>query len=252
MARTKRPTVPPQVSSYIVDSYVRLRKVSKEEEEQNKSHSYTSARTLLGVLRLSQALARLRCADVVEHPDVDEALRLMECSKESLQEDADKDFEPDKSAVSQIFRLIKAMATGDKTTKRKPKRRQKRFGKGPGIERDMDVDSDEDDDDELSMVDIRSRVMTAGFTEVQLMDTIAQVHLFSPAMFVANRRLVPRSMRSTMCGCAPQVVRSCSSFNHRDIALFIIPLCNAFIVSPLYLVNTDVFYIFVVLTRNFP
>ncbi|KAF9469259.1 minichromosome maintenance protein mcm7p [Collybia nuda] len=183
MARAKRPTVPPNVSSYIVDSYVRLRKVSKDEEEQNKSHSYTSARTLLGVLRLSQALARLRCADFVEHPDVDEALRLMDCSKESLQEDADKDFEPDKSAVSQIFRLIKGMASGDKT---KPQRRQKRFGRGPGRERDMDVDSDEDNDDELSLVDIRARVMNAGYTEVQLMDTIAQYEAIDVWIRTAN------------------------------------------------------------------
>ena len=73
-ARQKRPTVPPEVSNYVVESYVRLRKQSKEEEEQKKSHSYTSARTLLGVLRLSQALARLRYSDEVEQGDVDEAL----------------------------------------------------------------------------------------------------------------------------------------------------------------------------------
>ncbi|EDR14562.1 DNA replication licensing factor MCM7 [Laccaria bicolor S238N-H82] len=152
LARQKRPTVPPHVSAYVVDSYVRLRKQSKDEEQQAKSHTYTSARTLLGVLRLAQALARLRLADTVERPDVDEALRLMECSKASLQDDNEKDYEPDKSAVSQIFRLIKGM-----------------------VERDMDVDSDaEDDDQELSMVDIRARVIGAGFTEVQLMDTISQ------------------------------------------------------------------------------
>ncbi|KAF8077758.1 MCM2/3/5 family-domain-containing protein [Lyophyllum atratum] len=173
LARSKRPIVPPQVSSYVVDSYVRLRKLSKEEEEQNKSHSYTSARTLLGILRLAQALARLRCADTVVHEDVDEALRLMACSKESLQEDSDKEFEPDKSVVSQIFRLIKGMLNADRTPKRKPQRRVKRFGRGPGRERDMDVDSDEDDD-ELSMVDIRARVVNAGFTEAQLMETISQ------------------------------------------------------------------------------
>lgn len=179
MARTKRPTVPPQVSSYVVDSYVRLRKVSKEEEEQNKSHSYTSARTLLGILRLAQALARLRLADVVVREDVDEALRLMACSKESLQEDTDKEYEPDKSAKSQIFRIIKAMVqSGDKTPRRRPQRRQ-RFGKGPAGEQDMDVDSDEDNE-ELSMVDVRARIMTAGFTEAQLMDTISQVSILSP------------------------------------------------------------------------
>jgi len=173
MARQRRPVVPPEVSNYIVDSYVRLRKVSKEDERNNKSHTYTSARTLLGILRLAQSLARLRFADSVEHGDIDEALRLMECSKESLHDDAEKDFEPDKSVVSQIYRLIKGMGGA-----RGRRKRQKRMGKGPARERDMDVDSDEEEDDEtLSMVDIRARVLNAGFTEVQLMETIRQVSL---------------------------------------------------------------------------
>ncbi|KAF5357988.1 hypothetical protein D9756_001475 [Leucocoprinus leucothites] len=169
MARQRRPVVPPEVSNYIVDSYVRLRKMSKEDEKANKSHTYTSARTLLGVLRLAQALARLRFADSVEHNDIDEALRLMECSKESLNDDNEKEYEPDKSIVSQIYRLVKSM--GGTRGRRK---RQKRMGKGPGRERDMDVDSDEEDDETLSMVDVRARVLNAGFTEAQLMETIRQ------------------------------------------------------------------------------
>ncbi|KAG6851306.1 hypothetical protein H0H93_011742 [Arthromyces matolae] len=182
IARTKRPTVPARVSSYVVDSYVRLRKVSKEDEEQNKSHSYTSARTLLGVLRLAQALARLRLADVVEREDVDEALRLMACSKESLQDDTDKEYEPDRSYKSQIFRIIKTMSqTGDRT----PKRRQQRRKSGKGAH-DMDVDSDEDED-ELSMVDVRARIMTAGFTEVQLMETISEYEDMNVLVLVKNR-----------------------------------------------------------------
>jgi hypothetical protein len=143
---SEAPTVPPQVSSYVVDSYVRLRKVSKDEEAQNKSHTYTSARTLLGVLRLAQALARLRFSDTVEHDDVDEALRLMDVSKESLMEDAEKEYEPDQSAVSQIYRLIKTMASGGGGGEdRQPRRsKRRRLGKGPGRERDMDVDSDDE------------------------------------------------------------------------------------------------------------
>lgn len=187
LARSKRPTVPPQVSSYVVDSYVRLRKLSKEEEEQNKSHSYTSARTLLGILRLAQALARLRCADTVEHPDVDEALRLMECSKESLQEDSDKEHEPDKSFISQVFRLIKTMTSGEGAPQPKVQRRQKRLGRGPGGERDMDVDSEEEEDDgELSMVDIRARVMNAGWSEAVLMETIIEYENLGIWFRVAN------------------------------------------------------------------
>lgn len=165
--------MPREVSNYIVDSYVRLRKLSKDTAEQKKLHTYTSARTLLGVLRLSQALARLRFADIVQHDDVDEALRLMECSKESLNEDEDRDYEPDRSVISQIYRLIKQMAAEGG---RKRRKRQRRFGRGPGGERDMDIDSDEDEDnEELPMIDVRSRVLSAGYTEAQLNDTIVEV-----------------------------------------------------------------------------
>jgi DNA replication licensing factor MCM7 len=171
-ARQKRPTVPRQVSNYVVDSYVRLRKLSKDEEAENKSHTYTSARTLLGILRLAQALARLRWSDYVERFDVDEALRLMECSKESLADEEDGEHEVDRSVTSQIVRLIKSMA-GPQLT-----RNEKRFGKGPGGERDMDVDSDDDDGSILSMMDIRARVLSAGYTEAQLMETISTVSDF--------------------------------------------------------------------------
>jgi len=164
----------------VVDSYVRLRKISKDEEAENKSHSYTSARTLLGILRLSQALARLRWEEVVQRSDVDEALRLMECSKESLLDDEDEEVEVDKSAMSKIFRLIKEMAGSGSTHERR--KQPKRFGRGPGGERDMDVDDDDDDDydDEddntvLSMVEVRARVLSAGFTEAQLMETVITV-----------------------------------------------------------------------------
>ncbi|KAI0086345.1 MCM2/3/5 family-domain-containing protein [Irpex rosettiformis] len=184
-ARQKRPTVPPEVSNYVVESYVRLRKQSKEEEEQNKSHSYTSARTLLGVLRLAQALARLRYSDEVEHGDVDEALRLMEVSKESLYEDEDREQDRDRTNTSQIFRLMKDMANDRKRGPKRKTKRTKRIGKGPGGERDMDVDSDEEDE-ELSMVDIRARVLAAGFTEAQLMETIINYEDLDIWMRVAN------------------------------------------------------------------
>ncbi|KAL0946532.1 hypothetical protein HGRIS_012741 [Hohenbuehelia grisea] len=187
LARMKRPTVPPQVSNYIVESYVRLRKLSKDDET---THTYTSARTLLGVLRLAQALARLRFADIVEQADVDEALRLMECSKESLLEDSEREFEPDKSATSQIFRLIKDMVgvSGRSARDAKKRRKTKRFGKGPGGQRDMDVDSEseEEDPEELSLIDIRARVIKAGYTELQLTQTITKYEAMDIWMRVAN------------------------------------------------------------------
>ncbi|EIW60239.1 MCM-domain-containing protein [Trametes versicolor FP-101664 SS1] len=187
-AREHRPTVPAEVSNYIVETYVRLRKVGKEDEAQKKSHTYTSARTLLGVLRLAQALARLRFSNEVAHADVDEALRLMEVSKRSLVEDEDEGHDHDRSDVSKIFRLIKEMSKQAQSGKKGRKARgARRFGRGPGGEREMDVDSEEEEDtDELSMVDIRSRVLTNGFTEAQLMETILEYESLDVWTRVAN------------------------------------------------------------------
>ncbi|KAI6005829.1 MCM2/3/5 family-domain-containing protein [Pisolithus albus] len=182
-ARLRRPTVSPEVSKYVVDSYVRLRKLSKDAAEQKKLHTYTSARTLLGVLRLSQALARLRFANVVQHDDVDEALRLMECSKESLYEDDDREQEVDRSVVSQIYRLIKQMVAEGGQKRRK---RQRRFGRGPSGDPDAE-DSDEDEgNEELSMIDVRSRVLGAGYNEAQLNETIIEYENVDVWTRVAN------------------------------------------------------------------
>ncbi|KIJ27820.1 hypothetical protein M422DRAFT_270920 [Sphaerobolus stellatus SS14] len=175
LARQKRPTVPREVSDYVVRAYVRLRKMQKELEEQDKTHSYTSARTLLGVLRLSQALARLRFDDYVTISDVDEALRLMEVSKESLIDDADKEREIDQSETSVIYRLIKDMAAG----------RTDVLGSGPGGD-DMDVDMD--GDNELTLADIRSICMAKGHSETAMMECIIQYEELDVWTRVANGR----------------------------------------------------------------
>lgn len=46
--------------------------------------SYTTPRTLLAVLRLSQALARIRFSEAIENVDFQEAIRIMERSKQSV------------------------------------------------------------------------------------------------------------------------------------------------------------------------
>lgn len=165
---------------------MRLRKQSKHDEQQNRSHTHTSARTLLGVLRLAQALARLRFAAAVLHADVDEALRLMEASKESLRDDDDDGdgdgvgADADRSDTSRIYRIIKDMAQAEaaagssRSTRRRTSAR--RLGRGP--DRERDYAEDEEDGaamDVLSIVDIRARVLRAGYTETQLMTTIQEV-----------------------------------------------------------------------------
>lgn len=80
LCKKKTPTVPIELTDFLVDSYVDLRKDSRN----NRDTTFTSARNLLAILRLSTALAKLRLADTVEREDVVEAMRLLEMSKVSL------------------------------------------------------------------------------------------------------------------------------------------------------------------------
>lgn len=182
-ARKKRPVVPKDVSNYVVSAYVQLRKSSKEEEERSSSFGYTSARTLLGVLRLSQALARLRFSESVEIADVDEALRLMEVSKSSLFDDEERDRDADYTDTSKIYRIIKDMASSGAGRKTIRKKKFQRLGKGParGNEDDVEMETDSDEEDaqagfraEQSMREIRDRVFAKGFNETALMSCIQE------------------------------------------------------------------------------
>jgi len=103
MARTHAPSVPAEVGDYVVNAYVHLRNKADELSD----FQYTCARTLLSVVRLSTALARLRFSDAVDVGDVDEALRLIDVSKSSL---LDNDKAPFRDANSTIFELIRDMS----------------------------------------------------------------------------------------------------------------------------------------------
>ena len=126
---------------------------------------------------------------------MDEALRLMEASKESLRDDDGEGdgaggADADRSDTSRIYRIVKDMAqaaassvagTGAGGSRRATRRRSQRIGRGPDGERDYaDAEDGEDEGalDVLSMVDIRARVLRAGYTETQLMTTIQEVSKF--------------------------------------------------------------------------
>ncbi|KAL1968521.1 hypothetical protein VTN77DRAFT_1731 [Rasamsonia byssochlamydoides] len=145
-ARTYRPTVPKQVSDYMVGAYVRMRRQHKKEEGSKRQFSHVTPRTLLGIIRLSQALARLRFSDQVVTEDVDEALRLVEVSKASLYNDGQAG--ADQSPSSKIYNLIRAMRESGAAA------------------------ASDGKEGELSVRKIRERVLAKGFTEDQLTQTI--------------------------------------------------------------------------------
>ncbi|CEH13415.1 atp dependent dna helicase [Ceraceosorus bombacis] len=184
LARQKRPTVPRVVSEYVVGAYVKLRAQGAEEEAKEQAYSYTSARTLLGVLRLSQALARLRFADSVDVADVDEALRLMDVSKASLHADGRKragEEWGDSTPVSKIYRIIRDMALAQgaaereeamqrqKRSNRRPMASTGRLGRGPAGERGDDGQEMDVDDDEVADATYRDAGNVPG--ELQMRDT---------------------------------------------------------------------------------
>lgn len=70
---------------FIVGAYVQKRREAHEAQQKRAGNfTYTQPRTLLAILRMAQALARLRFSDVVVEEDIREALRLMDASKISL------------------------------------------------------------------------------------------------------------------------------------------------------------------------
>ncbi|RWS14280.1 DNA replication licensing factor mcm7-like isoform X1 [Dinothrombium tinctorium] len=104
LCKQKSPIVPEYLTDHIVNAYIEMRK----EARNNKDMTFTSARTLLAILRLSTALARLRLSDAVEKDDVNEAIRLIEMSKHSLNEETDTTVRV-QTSVDKIFQLVRDM-----------------------------------------------------------------------------------------------------------------------------------------------
>ena len=171
-ARQCRPTIPHAVSDFLVNAYVQMRAQHKHDEERDEAFTYTSARTLLGMVRLSQALARLRFADVVETSDVEEALRLMDVSKASLYTSARRRGDlssRDQSYVSKIFRLLRDMAV---QSGRDDPSRANAAGLG-----------------ELALSDVRARAIAAGWVEDQLHETLLEYSSLN-VLHVVGQRIV--------------------------------------------------------------
>lgn len=76
-----------------MDKYIEKRcpKALEDEKKRVSDYMYITPRTLLGIVRLSQAMARLGFRDSVCKEDVDEALRLMDKCRSSIIDDSAKD-----------------------------------------------------------------------------------------------------------------------------------------------------------------
>eukprot|EP00123_Amoebidium_parasiticum_P017100 comp23710_c0_seq1/m.40784 comp23710_c0_seq1/g.40784 ORF comp23710_c0_seq1/g.40784 comp23710_c0_seq1/m.40784 type:complete len:736 (-) comp23710_c0_seq1:511-2718(-) len=103
-AKEKQPNIPTDLADYIVHHYVSTRKESEE-----KFGVRATPRSLLALLRLSSAMARLRFADEVTQADVDEAARLVESSRSSLETDQNDRKNQLANYLSNIHDIISAL-----------------------------------------------------------------------------------------------------------------------------------------------
>lgn len=77
------PVIPHELHNYIVAKYVEKRKIQREGVDE-QSYMYVTPRTLLAIIRLAQAMAKLNWRNEVKQFDVDEAIKLMDFSIRSL------------------------------------------------------------------------------------------------------------------------------------------------------------------------
>ena len=107
-ARKINPSFPKNLHNFIVQKYVDVRKEIVDSTKDG--YQYITPRTLLAIIRLSQGLARLRFNEEVEQIDVDMALKLIDSSRNSVNEDdqekVNKNIQKN-DTTSSIFLLIR-------------------------------------------------------------------------------------------------------------------------------------------------
>ena len=147
-AKKCNPVVERDVVDMLVNIYVNLRK--EEKQSPSEVHTYTSARSLLALIRLSQAMARLRFGTSVAPGDVEEALRLVVASKAA------------------IVRRPRAQQGGQQAAPSAPSDPKSAVF---GIIRDSARSSS--DGSSVAYADVLRQVLVRGFTEDVLRDTLA-------------------------------------------------------------------------------
>ncbi|KIZ01252.1 Protein PROLIFERA [Monoraphidium neglectum] len=105
LARRQSPYVPPELADYVVAHYCALRQRERDEMD---GRSYVTPRTLLSILRLAQAVSKLRFDEEVSRSDVDAALALMTSSQASITPDIERRVRDD--PISRVYQAVRTHA----------------------------------------------------------------------------------------------------------------------------------------------
>lgn len=139
-AKALDPLIPEHLAEHVIGSYVTMRENSNEDQQSRKS--FVSPRSLLSVMRLAQAVARVHLRDEVTKEDIEEAQRLLFVSKAAVEDDGE-DSRKRVDPTTEIYHLITDFARREKTTV-------------------------------IKTHDIKERVTRAGFSDEQLNDCLSQ------------------------------------------------------------------------------
>lgn len=103
-AKLKEPNVPEALLEHISSYYVGMRQTQNQQMgHRNGPRTFCTPRSLLSILRLSQAAARLRLADRVTVQDVDEAIRLQMAAKAAAVE---KNEEKSGDVTGDVYQVV--------------------------------------------------------------------------------------------------------------------------------------------------
>lgn len=98
--------------------WIKNKKIStRNADNYHKANHYITPRTLLGIIRISQGLAKIRQSLTVAQEDVEEALRLLESARHSVDKDPNEDarmneqFHENTDTLSRIFGIIRDMCS---------------------------------------------------------------------------------------------------------------------------------------------
>ncbi|KAL0226498.1 hypothetical protein P9112_013822 [Eukaryota sp. TZLM1-RC] len=107
MAKEINPVVPPELANDIVARYVSLRS-DDDEAVTLGGVGHVSPRSLMTILRLSQAIARVKLSERVTLDDVNEAMRLMQSADRSL--NGGQKSKKSVDVFSSIFNILKGLS----------------------------------------------------------------------------------------------------------------------------------------------
>ncbi|KAL0209388.1 hypothetical protein RCL1_007756 [Eukaryota sp. TZLM3-RCL] len=114
LAKEKNPIVPLHLANDIVARYVSLRS-DDDEAVTLGGVGHVSPRSLMAILRLAQAIARVKLQDEVTLEDINESLRLMQCADRSLRGQTVN--RRDNDQISVIFNILKNLIDNNSVQK---------------------------------------------------------------------------------------------------------------------------------------